>query len=304
MYKLFIIILIALGYRNVLASEKKVVYKDTFCIITTDTSTFSKLNKHIKEHVSIIKKLIDWTNIVTIDSVIDSINFPINIKLTSGIHEAQYVSPVCCVEFEGNQLVSFFKNIKTRSPTYEEREYFNNNNKIAPSYIKISEEQAIPIARNFLKLILSEYSDSNQIKSLDRVKIMHGGDQHNQYTVYFSSSDKNGIKDKRHANIGIIPLSGEICYFLSYCIISPYDLKYVPKITKEKVLEILGDYFSKLKIKVDYDLSLTQSGKSKGHWAWHLYGVKENSNQKIKDYIIIDSETGEVLMNTFESDKK
>jgi len=253
---------------------------------------------NVTGHIDLLKKLMIWAD----DSIIKeySLNYSIKnpqfIHFNTGTHQASYSGEYMNCDFDNNRLCIFTKKIKARYPTFEEWEYLNKNNINSPSYCNIDEKKAVSIAYAFLKKNLYEYDVNAKISDFDKINLIHGGDR---FVIYFKCSNKNYIKDLRDAEIGIVPYNGEICHFISNHIISPYDLNYKPKITKQKALEMINKHFEQLGIKVKYDLYITQSGRSKNRWAWHLYGVKENSKQRIKDCVIIDSETGEFIMSTF-----
>ncbi len=285
---------------NIVSANQITVYQDSNYIIKSDTM----INKNEKEVIKTIdlfkKKIMMWAEDSMVEeySIKDSVKYPQNIRCIKRNSELHYSGIPGSCDFIDGELKSFTKKIKTRYATYDEREYFNKNNKISPAYCNISESKAIKIANEFLKKILNEYGKNENINDFDRINLVHGG-VGDRFVISFKCSIKKDIKDLRDVEIGVVPFNGEICHLFAKHLISPYDLNYQPKITKEGVLSKINAYFKELGIKAKYDLFLSQSGNSKNRWAWHLYGVKENSKQRIKDCVIIDSETGEFIISTF-----
>lgn len=298
--KLFVTCLL-LSFVYLYANNRKndLIYNDSLFEIWSD-SLFNISADFINKHVNIIKRVINLNENERCDSI--------NLKKTKERFrfsikgkEATYYGNKTEVKIDTQNclLVSYFKLSSLQKITSEEQDFFKLNKKISPNLVKISENEAITVSKEFLNIIYYEHYEKI-LNEFDMIKVGYGPDC---YIVKFLCSTKNDIKDNREIEFHILSSSGEIRWFYSNEIFSPYDLSYKPKVTKKKVFEMIEKHFIQLGINVQYDLYLTQNGRSKNKWAWHLYGVKENSNQKIKDCIIIDSETGEILMNTFGPNK-
>jgi hypothetical protein len=297
-------LILSAGICSALAGEDSIQYESvegtTFYYNSCDRPVFEN---RIHDHMAIFKRLtkdsIRFNKDNRLEKQIES-NTKVHAVFHPGDKEWEYNNLLQCgisiIRITDCGIPRFisFDAPPSRNFTKEEYDYHNQTNKIPPSYATLTEEQAVTKAKSLIKLI----EGAEESKKYDSVSITPVG-VGNAYIVTFRVKIKNDIWDSRSADIVINANTGEIESFSGDGKCGDVDFSYIPKIPKSQALQMYEDEIKRLGADIsNSSIVLCPPGfNSQNKWEWNIYGNRKDKKLHLAAKMVIDSETGEVLVN-------
>lgn len=285
---------------NLYATSNDTLYYDSIFLIKKKNNAVNISKEVLNNHIEQMKKILEFVDFYRMP---DSSKRIVKDSLLKTVFEYDpfWYSYSCVNSFlfhfnkESNFVNSFFisKRLKDREMTIEEKNYYSNNSIIAPSYCKVTKEEAVGIAYNFLRKLLLIYKEEKTITDFDSISVSFG---ENYYVISLKSKQKTDVYDIRSVNIKVEAATSKIRSF-SGDVISYSDLSYKPKISKNEAVEIVNNI---LKNKGNYYLVYAHLYNHKvvnNRMSWDVAVKKKGENNCFPYDIFIDSETGEVINN-------
>lgn len=298
-------VLIFLFAYCLLIHASSIAYRDSLFTITTELDSSVYNVNVIGEHLNILKILNDFAKKTNLNSVLkDSIKYPQFLNMYNADVFGITYTGECGISFNPSKMVKEYRNKNfARNLTDEESNYFYKNNyTISPSIRNINENKAIHAAKEFFVYLLKLYNMQNDISIYDSVSVSYGKDR---YIITFKARMRNFIDDIREAQIEISPLNGQVLRFYTPMgLILNRNLNYKPRISYEKVIEIIENYKIENNIKTeskDIELSPSFMGFP---WVWVLVDPYLRPGQRYARWLVIDSNTGEIKYSSFGPEKQ
>ncbi|MDG5817075.1 hypothetical protein QA601_18400 [Chitinispirillales bacterium ANBcel5] len=281
--------------------ETNLVYEDGTMSIYTDSTSLESIDRElVLYHYDFIKRALEWTGeglreeCEKATTAEWSNNILLNMRANSYDYRDSKVK--YSFNFNGKMIFSMWvdphrcanKEILKGSLCTTATE---NDGCVS----EISEETAIGIARGALMRILEEYNVEETYQDFDSVEVIDHDVRY--YTFYIRSKQKTIVSDSRSVQVKIDRLTGEIRHFSTRQLVSPYDLNYIPKISKEEAIRIADERVSQVGTGYVYGaLNLAQREiRGNKYWTWNVYYYGDNTGNMPKTTIIsVDSEDGTI----------
>jgi len=286
---------------SVLSEESKILYEDSNFIVVPRRDVVNVDSTVIKKQLRILKKLEGL--VACPDTAFDSIigiKKPCKLTLRASRGVYSYGGKRVSVEFINDTMIELLSCVRPcRGQLNDEENRAFMKKEVLPGVVKISEEEAVAIAKDKFRKILKLYGKENELSVYDSVFVNYNF----VYAVYFRVKVKNYIADNRGANMNISPIDGQMIRYstiLGGINLDPkIDLNYKPKFKYTGVEKIL-EKMKKDSVLARYTIGPLRLRPNYGHfkhWVWVQYGYREN--QYWATELIIDSETGEILSNGY-----
>jgi hypothetical protein len=185
---------------------------------------------------------------------------------------------------------------KSKRMTDEEKMFYYHSKKNPESYANVSKDDAAELAEQTLHIIYGE-KEAIKFDSLD-IKEDEGC-----YHIYFRVKMKNDIKDWRMAAFTVNANSGQITSIDTDGLPKKgFDINYKPKISKEKALEMFNAKVKELNATIDITFIGICDFIKKGicdtpRKTWTIYGKRKDVYTVSNSGMIIDCETGEIIVD-------
>lgn len=288
--------------------NQKIIYKNSKFIVSTNLNMDSTDVdvSNIENQLAIVDTI--FSLLLCPDSFNvprDSLPSPLLIYMTKkdGLTGFQDSKSYRVVKLDNNNRIKRVWNTPcARKITEEESEYFLKHNKIMPGMHIIGENDAIEKAQVFFSKLLKYYGMQNDMRIYDSI-IVNLYLDHDCYQINFLPKIKNHIRDNREAEIAVSPLNGQILQFYTPMGLQlNRDINYKPKFKYEQVNELIEDLRinNRLHMSVYRSLLLEPKIFNFNKWVWVLFGLKDSTSYHA-NLLIIDSNTGEILMNEFDT---
>jgi len=284
---------------SVLSEESNILYENSDFVVVPRRGVVSIDSNLIKKQMKILKELEELVACpdTAFDSITD-IKKPCKLTLMSGDAQS-YAGGRISVKFIKTkvEVLSCVKICRGRLSEMDKRTFMKKE--ALPGIVKISEEEAVAIAKYKFRKILKLYGKESELSVYDSVFVNYDF----VYAVKFRVKVKNYIADNRSADILISPIDGQMIQYSTIFggidLDPKIDLNYKPKFKYTGVEKIL-EKMKKDSVLARYTigpLRLRPSYRQFKHWVWVQYGYREN--QYWSTELIIDSETGEILSNGY-----
>jgi hypothetical protein len=257
--------------------------------------------KQIDDDYIVIKRFYDQFSLLkyqkdTIGKEIDSIRLNKNLNMVNYTIGNKSQSFLSC-QIDSNKIIRRALFIdKSKRMTAEEKMFYYHSKKNPENYVNVSQDEAAELAEQTLHIIYGE-KEAMKFDSLD-IKEDEG-----YYHIYFRVKMKNDIKDWRMAAFTVNANSGQITSIDTDGLPKKdFDLNYKPKVSKEKALEMFNAKVKELNATIDITFIGICDFIKKGicdtpRKTWTIYGQRKDVETVSASAMIIDSETGEIIID-------